>query len=126
MLPLRYPWLWRFAGWLLVVGVVAGSLMPGHSIPSVASNDKVLHGASYFLLMLWFAGMYRRSHHLLIGLGLILLGAALDALQALTTTRHFDVGDIVANAVGVLVALVLSYWLLEGWCQRMERWLAPS
>lgn len=126
MLPLRYPWLWRLAGWILVIGVVAGSLLPGQSIPSVASNDKVLHATSYFLLMVWFAGMYPRNRHLWIGLGLIVLGAVLDALQALTPTRYFDVGDVVANATGVLAALILSYWLLEGWCQRMERWLAPS
>jgi hypothetical protein len=126
MLPLRYPWAWKLVGWLLVAGVVFGSLMPGHSVPSVVSNDKLLHGATYFLLMIWFAGLYPRGRHLSIALGLLALGAALDLLQGLTSTRSFDLRDIAANAAGISAALVLSYWLLEGWCQRMEQWLAPS
>lgn len=126
MVQLRFPWAWRLAGWVLILAVVAGSLMPGDSVPSVGSNDKLLHAASYFLLMVWFAGLYRRSRHLWIAAGLVVLGAILDGLQALTSTRYFEVHDIAANASGVLVALVLSYWVLEGWCQRMERWLVPS
>lgn len=126
MLPLRYPWLWRLIGWLLIAGVVAGSLMPGQAIPQMVSNDKWLHATTYFLLMLWFAGLYRRDRHVWIALGLLALGVALDLLQGLTTTRSFDLLDIGANAAGILAALLLSYHLLEGWCQRMEQWLAPS
>lgn len=126
MVPLRYPWAWRLAGWLMIAIVVAGSLMPGSSVPAMFGNDKMLHAATYFLLMIWFAGLYRRSRHLWIALGLVALGTALDALQALLPTRYFDMRDVAANAIGVLAALLLSYWLLEGWCQRMERWLLPS
>lgn len=126
MLPLRYPWLWRLAGWLLIVAVVAGSLMPGHSIPRIVAQDKVLHAGTYFLLMIWFAGLYPRSRHGWIALGLMALGVGLDMLQGLTSTRSFDPRDIAANAAGILAAFVLSYHLLEGWCQRMEQWLAPS
>ncbi|SRR5690554_1017408 len=126
MLPLRYPWLWRLAGWAMIAAVVAGSLMPGSAVPGSFANDKFLHAATYFLLMVWFAGLYRRSRHLWIALGLVLLGAALDALQSLTSSRYFEVADIAANASGVGAALLLSYWVLEGWCQRMERWLLPS
>lgn len=126
MLPLRFPWLWRLIGWVMIGGVVAGSLMPGHSIPPMVYNDKWLHAATYFLLMVWFAGLYPRGRHLWIALGLLGLGVALDLLQGMTTSRSFDLLDIAANAGGILAALVLSFWLLEGWCQRMERWLVPS
>ena len=126
MVPLRYPWAWRLAGWFMIAAVVAGSLMPGSSVPSTFGHDKVVHAATYFLLMIWFAGLYRRSRHLWIALGLVALGAALDALQSLAPARFFDLRDVAANAIGVFAALLLSYWLLEGWRQRMERWLLPS
>lgn len=126
MVPLRYPWLWRLAGWAMIAGVVVGSLMPGHAIPRMVASDKLLHAGMYFLLMIWFAGLYRRSRHAWIALGLMALGLGLDLLQGLTSSRTFDPADVAANAGGILAALVLSYRLLEGWCQRMEQWLVPS
>jgi len=126
MVPLRYPWFWRLVGWLMIAAVVVGSLMPGHTLPKVIASDKLLHASVYFVLMIWFAGLYRRSRHAWIALGLMMLGLALDVLQGMTTSRTFDPLDIGANVGGILVALVLSYRLLEGWCQRMEQWLVPS
>jgi VanZ family protein len=126
VLPLRYPWLWMALGWLLVAGVVIGSLSPGDVVRTFPLHDKLLHAGSYFLLMVWFAGLYRRSRHIGIALVLLLLGTALDIAQGVTATRHFDVRDIAANATGILLGLVLSYWLLEGWCQWLERRLLSA
>lgn len=126
MLPLRYPWLWMFLGWALVAGVCLGSLLPGNALPEISVSDKLLHGASYFLLMVWFAGLYPRTRHIWIALVLLGLGITLDVVQGGTRSRSFDPFDIVANAGGILVAFALSFWLLEGWCQRMERWLTTS
>jgi VanZ family protein len=123
MLPLRYPWLWLALGWALVAGVCIGSLMPGSSVPDLRLSDKLLHAGSYFLLMVWFAGLYPRVRHIWIALVLFALGLTLDVLQSGTATRSFDPRDVAANAAGILFALALSFWLLEGWCQRMERWL---
>jgi VanZ family protein len=113
-------------GWLLVAAVCIGSLMPGSQVPSIAVSDKVLHAGSYFMLMVWFAGLYPRSRHAWIALVLFLLGLTLDILQSGTATRQFDPLDVVANATGILLGLALSTLLLEGWCQRMEQWLIPS
>jgi len=122
LLPLRYPKLWLVAGWLFVIVVIGGSLMPGNLLPAT-SSDKLMHAGSYFLLMIWFGGLYRRAFHPLIGIVLLVLGVGLDLLQGLTATRSLDPRDMVANALGIAGGLVLSMWLLEGWCQRLERHL---
>jgi VanZ family protein len=125
VLPLRHPWLWAGFGWALVIGVVVGSLLPGPALPTVAMSDKIQHAGAYFLLMIWFAGLYRRRVHPIIAVVLLLLGAALDVLQGTTETRSFEVSDIAADAAGILIGLALSFWLLEGWCRRLElRWVA--
>jgi VanZ family protein len=125
VLSLRHPWVWAGLGWALVIGVVVGSLLPGRMMPTMSLSDKVQHAGAYFLLMIWFAGLYRRSVHPIIALVLLLLGTALDVLQGTTRTRSFDLYDIAADAVGIVAGLVLSFWLLEGWCQRLERgWAA--
>jgi VanZ family protein len=108
-------------GWLLVLAVCVGSLVPGQTLPTFSISDKVLHAGSYFLLMVWFAGLYGRKHQAWIALALVLLGIALDIAQTGTVTRSFEVRDILANAGGVLVGLFLSLSLLAGWCQRLER-----
>ncbi|HLF10279.1 MAG TPA: VanZ family protein [Gammaproteobacteria bacterium] len=123
MLPLRYPWFWMCLGWLLVIGVCVGSLVPGDMLRTVSIGDKVLHAGSYFLLMVWFAGLYSRRRHVWIAVILLGLGIVLDAAQGGTATRTFDLRDIFAGGLGILFGLVLSFWLLEGWCQRLERLL---
>ena len=68
-------------GWLLVLAVCVGSLVPGQTLPTFSISDKVLHAGSYFLLMVWFAGLYGRKHQAWIALALVLLGIALDIAQ---------------------------------------------
>ena len=121
MLPLRFPKVWAAAGWLLVAGVIVGSLIPGQALEGIHTSDKVLHAGAYFVLMVWFAGFYRRGAYPLIAVVLLALGAALELLQGLTQTRTTDWSDLVANGAGALAGLVLSASLLGGWCQRLEQ-----
>ena len=85
-----------------------------------------MHAGSYFLLMVWFAGLYGRKLPHVDRAGLVSLGIALDLAQTGTETRSFELRDILANALGVLVGLVLSLWVFAGWCQRVERRLLAS
>jgi hypothetical protein len=122
LLPLRYPKLWSVLGWLLVAGVIVGSLLPGRALDTLPSlNDKVLHTSTYCVLTLWFTGLYRRSLYLVIGGVLLGLGVSLDLLQGLTRTRSLDWRDMIANAAGIAAGLVLAFYVVGGWCQRVER-----
>jgi VanZ family protein len=121
LLPLRFPRLWSFLGWLLVIGVIVGSLMPGQALQDVRVDDKVMHAGAYFVLMVWFAGFYRHSAYPVIATVLLALGLALDLLQLLTDTRSFDWYDVAMNSSGVILGFVLSTLLLGGWCQRVEQ-----
>jgi len=106
----------------MVIGVAGGSLVPSKMVEIVFGNlsDKLEHAGSYAALMAWFGGMFRRSSQLWIGAALVLLGGGLELLQALTPTRTPDLVDLGADTLGILVGLVLSTTLLNGWCQRIE------
>jgi VanZ family protein len=121
LLPLRFPRLWSFLGWLLVTAVIVGSLMPGQALQSMQVNDKFMHAGAYFILMVWFAGFYRHAAYPVIATVLLALGLALDLLQLLTDTRSFDWYDVAMNSGGVVFGFVLSTLLLGGWCQRVEQ-----
>ncbi|HEY9182216.1 MAG TPA: VanZ family protein, partial [Gammaproteobacteria bacterium] len=97
MLPLRFPKWWAGLGWLLVLGVIVGSLLPGRALPDVSMNDKFGHAAAYCVLMVWFAGLYPRRLYLLIAAVLLALGIGLDLLQGLTETRSLELLDIAAD-----------------------------
>jgi VanZ family protein len=120
LLPLRFPKHWSALGWMLVAGVVVGSLIPGPAVPSVGISDKAMHASAYFILMVWFAGFYRRGLYPAIALVLLAMGSGLDLLQLLTETRSFDWYDVAMNSAGIAAGFVLSLLLLGGWCQRVE------
>jgi VanZ family protein len=123
LLPLRHPKLWLLLGWLMVIGVVTASLVPSNVVEAVLGDlsDKLEHAAAYGALMLWFGGMSRRSLQLPIAVALVALGGIVELLQGLTPTRMPDLTDLVADAGGVLLGLVLTMTVLAAWCQRIER-----
>ena len=121
MIPLRHPMLWMLAGWALLLLVATGSVIPGVVVIEFAAADKVVHMLSYFVLMVWFSGMYARRRQVVIALTLILFGIVLEFVQAPLPYRLFDPLDLVANATGILLGLGLSFLVLAGWCQRVER-----
>lgn len=124
MLDLRFRWLWLGLGCVLVAAVCIGSLLPAHQFSGIDIDDKILHFASYFVLTVWFSGLYgRRAYYALIAVIVVALGAALDLMQSATATRYYEFFDILANAAGALVGLALSIIVLGGWCSKLERWI---
>lgn len=121
MLPLRFPKLWTGLAWLLTAAVIIGSLLPAPVVAAIPLRDKVLHATAYLVLMVSFAGFYRRGLYPAVAVVLLVLGASLELLQGLTETRSGDWKDMAMNCAGVAAGLVLSWWLLGGWCQRVEQ-----
>lgn len=127
MLPLAWPRLWQAGALLLVLAIVAGSLLPGPAVAAVSQWDKLEHAFGYGVVTLWTAGMLRPARYLYAAAAAFLLGAGLEAAQALlTTSREGDLLDLVANSSGIAAALVLAHLGLGGWATRVERWLGGT
>lgn len=95
---LRGRAVWLTLGWVMVAAVVWGSLTPA---PPSAGNDKLGHFAVYGVLMFWFAQLYLRR--LAWAAGFIALGIALEFAQGWLGYRSFELYDMLANALGVLL-----------------------
>lgn len=90
----------------LCIGAV--SLLPQSVAPSVDVSDKLAHGAAYALLCLIGLGAYsEKKHSLIVVLGLVAYGAALELLQWFAPGRFPEVMDAIANAAGVIGAYAL-------------------
>lgn len=123
MLSLRFPLLWLSIGWVIVAGVIFGSVAPGvlENTLNFPGADKLGHAASYCLLVIWFSGLFARRHFALLAVAMVALGLVLEIIQWQLPYREFELADLLANASGVVLGLGFSVWLSAGWCQRMEQ-----
>ena len=99
--------------WFLLIFIV--SHVPGGQLPEkiVLGLDKLIHLGLYMVLsFLFLVGEGKRinenfykSHYQFVAVGIsVLLGVGLEFYQLLIAEgRNFDMGDIIANTVGVLL-----------------------
>ena len=93
--------------WLAaIVIVVVGSLLPAYSAPMRALaelhlSDKLEHVGAYAVLAFLPAIHERRRFIIAAAIGTVLLGIGLEFGQLFTGWRDFEIGDMLADAVGV-------------------------
>lgn len=86
------------------------SLTPLQTVPI---NDKFAHMLGYALLSLAMASGWGKTVGFgAIGCALVVYGVILEALQDLSPYRTFEVADMVANFIGIIVGLAGSRLLL--------------
>jgi VanZ family protein len=124
MLSLPHGRILLVCGWALVAFTVYASLAShGPSFGGFSVSDKVQHAFGYFVLMIWFAGLYPRRQHWIVGVGLLLLGGLLEILQGtMTQVRDMDMRDMAANTAGILIGYGLAGFGLATWALRLEAW----
>jgi VanZ family protein len=105
-------------GWGWAAAIVWLSLTPSPPEVDIAYGDKLGHFGAYGLLMFWFALVYaQRRTRILYAIGFVALGVGLEAVQGQLGYRTYEVFDMYANTLGVLLgwaaALVLKKILLR-------------
>ena len=121
---LHFRWLWLLIGYSLIVLVVYLSLVsdPVPIDTGLPYQDKLLHTLAYFSLVFWFMQIYHVRQHVFFWVVFFLcLGLLMEYLQGFESGRYAEAGDMVANALGVVIALVLSKTRLRHTLVRLER-----
>ncbi len=107
---LNYKWLWLSIGCGLVLFVVYETLTTSPVSIDVPMADKYMHTVGYFILMGWFVQIYQQNKaKLFLGIFFISMGISLEFLQEWGGVRYFEVFDMLANGLGVVIAWALSY-----------------
>jgi len=105
---LKYKLLWLAIGYALVAYIIYVSLTPNPIEVKVSYFDKYAHTLGYFVLMGWFMQIYHSKKMLLVcTTAFVSLGVGLEFIQDMTGYRYFDVYDMLANSLGVMLALLL-------------------
>ncbi len=95
-----------YVGLLLVVAL---SLIPQDAMPTPDLWDKAGHAMAYTALALAGGIGYRGLRGLiLVGLGLLLLGAALELTQSVLPDRIASLHDVLANAIGIVLGSLFA------------------
>jgi len=92
------------AGWAWAAAIVWLSLTPAPPEVDIAYSDKLGHFVAYGLLMFWFSQLYlRRTTRFAYAAGFIAMGVGLELAQGELGYRTYELFDMVANALGVLL-----------------------
>ena len=92
-----------------VLAVIALSLLPNESLPEIGMWDKLNHALAYGVLaVLGGLGLKGWRSVLMMGIGLVVLGAGLELAQSVIPDRSSSVYDALANFVGVTFGSVAA------------------
>ena len=125
MSPATLRRLWIAAILALAAAIVVASLSPSPVVPNESFSDKTAHFLAYLSLALLGSGIAAPARLWRTMLRCFLLGAALEAAQALLTDhRVADPADLAANAAGIAAAWLIAGQGRAGWGLRAVAWLS--
>jgi VanZ family protein len=124
VIALRYPWRWQLAGFLLLVFVMIAALVPKLPFHELALqfriSDKVMHIAAFAFLAVWFSGQYEKRSYWRIALGLIAFGILIELVQSMVSYRTAEWMDLIGDAAGITIGLLIGVLGAGGWSMRVE------
>lgn len=125
--PLRWRALWLALGWSIAAAIVWLSLTPSPPTIDVAMGDKLGHVVAYAGLMFWFCQLYgSRSARLACALGFTAMGVVLEFVQDAGGYRVFEMLDMAADALGVLLGWGAAWLGGSRWLAHVEARLMLS
>ena len=127
MIELRYAWRWQVAGFLLLILVMIAAMVPKLPFDDLAMHfkitDKVMHIVAFTFLAVWFSGQYEKRSYWRIAMGLIAFGVLIELIQGTVSYRRSEWLDLVGNASGIVIGLIIAFIGIGGWSRRVEEWL---
>lgn len=92
-----------------MAAIVWLSLTPAPPRLDFVQSDKLGHFLGYGILMLWFCQLYLGSRsRVSYAIGFIAMGVGLEHIQGLLGYRTYEVFDMYANSLGVLIGWALA------------------
>ena len=103
------------AGWALAAAIVWLSLTPAPPHIDLEEGDKIGHFLAYGSLMLWFCLLYpQRAARIAYALAWTGMGVGLEFIQGQLGYRTYEVYDMYANTLGVLIGWSLAFAIPAG------------
>lgn len=106
---MRWRAFWLAGGWAIAAAIVWLSLSESPPKIDIEQGDKIGHFVAYGTLMYWFCQLYAtRPARIAYAAGFAAMGVALEFIQGALGYRSYEVFDMYANALGVLLGWALA------------------
>jgi len=122
MKPLRFAYIWLAGGVFLLILVLYLSLQSG-GVRNIGVGDKIMHFLAFFVLMVWFCGVFRGRVTPWVALGLLAFGILIEIIQSRLPYRSAELFDAYADAGGILLGWGLAAVGLGRWTALLESWM---
>jgi glycopeptide antibiotics resistance protein len=115
--------LWWALGVVLLVAAIWVCLMPVNRVVTVFEwSDKTSHMLGHGILALYFTGLLPRRSWWKIFVGLLFMGIGIEFAQHyMNVGREGDPRDVVANATGAVLGLLVGRLGLSRWSEFLAR-----
>jgi len=124
---LRYRRLWLLSGLAIALCIAAVCLVPSRNLPTVNVSDKIEHALAFALLAFWFGSIVVRHDFLWLALSLLAFGALIELIQGwMGWGREADLLDLRADAIGIILGMLLAVTPLGRWARWLERLLGKA
>jgi VanZ family protein len=105
----------------MAAGIAVLSLLPNSKLPEISLSDKIEHIMAYVVLAFWFGSIVVRRDYLWIALSLLGFGAVIELAQGwMSQGRTADIMDLRADAIGIVLGLVLALTPAGRWARWLE------
>ena len=131
MIFLRFNRIWKTVNFFILFLVTIIMLAPPTCFVSADIsksfflNDKFLHMCIFFIMTIWLSGQYTFDSFNKIGFLLFLFGSFIEIIQFVLPYRDGELLDLLANLLGIFIAIVVANLGYFGWLLKLEMLIKP-
>ena len=131
MIFLRFNRIWKTVNFFILFLITIIMLAPptwffsADISKSFFLNDKFLHMCIFFIMTIWLSGQYTFDSFKKIGFLLFLFGAIIEIIQFVLPYRNGELLDLLANLLGIFIAIVVANLGYFGWLLKLEMLIKP-
>ena len=131
MIFLRFNRIWKTVNFFIFFLVTVIMLAPptwfasAYISKSFFLNDKFIHMCVFFIMTIWLSGQYTFDSFKKIGFLLFLFGAFIEIIQFVLPYRNGELLDLLANLLGIFIAIVVANLGYFGWLLKLEMLIKP-
>ena len=128
MFPLNYILLWKLANLVILILLAGLLLLPPEwlfsnyikDLPELLS-DKVIHIGVFTLWTCWLSGQF--ISFLKIFFYTSIFGFLIEVIQYFLPYRSWELLDLLANEIGILIGVIIAIKFTSGWSLLIEKYI---
>ena len=128
MFPLYYKLLWKLANLVILILLASLLLLPPEWLFSdyikdltELLTDKVIHIGVFILWTCWLSGQFISFFKIFFYTSIF--GFLIEVIQYFLPYRSWELLDLLANEIGILIGVIIAIKFTSGWSLLIEKYI---